>query len=218
MISKLPYEQLVVVTLWITLASTFIASVLSVFLECQPFYLYYQINPNAGDCVIGNLWLYVYEISNVITDALLMTIPIPLVLSVKLPKMQRLRILSLFSIGVFLVAVSIVRILEGRNSHSQRAQTLWASLEILCAAGVAVTPSIYALARNRSENSTIVATLPLDVGYGSHTMTSRIVKDDQQGDRPWYELSDQTSRKDITSRDGIPIETRVEVSNGKYER
>ncbi|KAK6064187.1 glutathione-dependent formaldehyde-activating enzyme [Seiridium cupressi] len=98
--------------------------------------------------------------------------------------MQRLRILSLFSIGIFLIAVSIIRILEGRNSHSQGAQTLWASLEIICAAGVAVTPSIYALARNRSENSTIVATLPLPVGYGSHTMTSRIVKDDQQGDRP----------------------------------
>ncbi|KAM0817900.1 hypothetical protein AB5N19_03707 [Seiridium cardinale] len=216
MISKLPYERLVVITLWITLASTFVASVLSVFLECRPFYLYYQVNPNPGNCVIGNLWLYVYEVSNIMTDALLMAIPIPLVLSVKLPKMQRLRILSLFSIGIFLIAVSIIRILEGRNSHSQRAQTLWASLEIICAAGVAVTPSIYALSRNRSENSSLVTTFSPPVGYGSHTMTSRIVKHNPKGDRPWYELSDQTSRKDITSKDGIVIETRVEVFNNRY--
>jgi hypothetical protein len=59
--------------------------------------------------------------------------------------------LSLFSIGVFLISISIVRIVIGRNSRKQRAHTIWASLEVLFAVIVAVTPIIYALIRNTNE-------------------------------------------------------------------
>lgn len=68
---------------------------------------------------------------------------------------RRLRVLALFSIGIFLVAISIIRMVQGQNSRVQRGHTLWASLEILLAVIVAVTPTIYALAKGRHENDTL---------------------------------------------------------------
>jgi hypothetical protein len=78
--------------------------------------------------VIGTVWIYTYEISNIITDASLMAVSFHLVLSVRIDVMQKLRILSLFGVGIFLVCISIIRIIQGRDSRTQSGHTLWASL------------------------------------------------------------------------------------------
>lgn len=66
--------------------------------------------------------------------------------------------MALFTIGTFLIAISIIRMVRGKNSRVQRGHTLWASLEVLLAVVVAVTPTIYALTHGRHENSSLART------------------------------------------------------------
>lgn len=164
--------------------------------------------------VIGNMWLFTYEISNIITDILLMAVPFSLILSVKIPAMQRLRILFLFSIGLFLIAVSIMRIIQGKGSRVQRAHTLWASLEILFAVIVAVTPTIYALARNHREDSSF-AKSHISMKATGRTFPGSVSAADDYSTRVWTELNDGASRGDNTSVEGILVESRYEISNAK---
>ncbi|OSS46882.1 hypothetical protein B5807_08996 [Epicoccum nigrum] len=153
LISNMPYERFIKYGFWSVLLATFLASLTTVYLGCRPFKRHWQISPDPGDCVVGNIWLITYEASNIITDLMLMALSFTLICSITIPITQRLRVMALFSIGVFLVAISIIRIVQGIGSRAQRGHTLWASLEILLAAIVAVTPTIYALAHGRHEDS-----------------------------------------------------------------
>ncbi|KAL6705001.1 hypothetical protein ACN47E_007404 [Coniothyrium glycines] len=191
LIVKMPYERKLLYCIWITLGVTFIASFVTVFVGCQPFERHWQIYPDPGQCVVGNVWLYTYEISNIITDIMLMLVPVYLILSIRIPLMQHLRLLFLFSIGLFLIAISIIRIVQGRNSRVQRGHTLWASFEVLLATVVAVTPNIYALARNRREDSSwdkSEATCEIEEIKPHRRRNSMIIRGEK-----WMELADEAS-------------------------
>lgn len=138
-----------------------------------------------------------------------MAVPCSLILSTKIPMMQRLRILLLFSIGLFLIAISILRIILGKSARGRRAHTLWASLEMLFAVLVAVTPTIYALIQHKNENSTSY--------MKSQTMKTHTsaIKNDPYTPGAWTELEDDTSRADNTSVEGILMESRFEVVSVK---
>lgn len=106
-----------------------------------------------------------------LTDLLLLAVPIPLLLSAKITWMQyvsppklpslpptnnssRLRLLFLFSLGGFLIAISVVRMMQGFGSTLQVSRTMWASIEIFFAVFVAVSPTIYALCHSKGSGST----------------------------------------------------------------
>lgn len=117
-----------------------------------------------------------------------MAVSFTLILSVKIPLLAKIRILILFSVGILLIGISITRMIEGRNSHTQSGHTLWASVEVLFATIVAVTPTIYALGRNSREKIGYIydtshvspehpdgeASLPTEVedGFGAEDTTS----------------------------------------------
>jgi hypothetical protein len=165
--------------------------------------------------VIGNTWIYTYEICNIITDLLLMAVPFSLILSVRIPIMQRLRILLLFSIGLFLISISIIRILEGRGSRTQAGHTLWASLEVLFATIVAVAPTIYALARN-TRDVTSYDTSHASVPHPSSRIVTESIGDgDKYTARIWTELEDGSTRDDTTSVTGILVRTDYVMDNAK---
>ncbi|KAF1843520.1 uncharacterized protein K460DRAFT_378648 [Cucurbitaria berberidis CBS 394.84] len=214
LIMKMPYERKLLYVFWTALFLTYLASIIPVFVGCHPFKKNWQIHPYPGDCVIGNVWLFTYEVSNILTDILLMAVPFSLILSVRIPGMQRLRLLFLFSIGIFLIAVSIMRIVQGHNSRVQSAHTLWASLEILFAVIVAVTPTLYALVRNRHENTTYDKS-HLSMGATARTHPGSLAEGDRYAARVWTELNDSASRTDTTSIEGILVERRYETSDVK---
>lgn len=65
-----------------------------------------------------------------------------------------MQLCSLFSIGIFLVAVSVVRIIQGvPHARSQLSRTVWGSIETLFASIVAQVPTLYTLLRNSTQNS-----------------------------------------------------------------
>lgn len=82
---------------------------------------------------------------------------------------QRLRIASLFSIGFFLVAITIIRLpLNFAHGTAQVNRTTWASVEAFGAAFVANVPTLFTL-RRKSPNLSIVTTS----GSNPRTRTSR---------------------------------------------
>ncbi|KAF2827316.1 hypothetical protein CC86DRAFT_393481 [Ophiobolus disseminans] len=212
LIMKLPFERKVLYAFWAALLLTFIASIVTVFTTCTPFQRFWQIHPNPGDCTIGSMWIYTYEIGNIVTDVLLMAVPFSLILSVKIAIMQRLRILLLFSIGMFLISISIVRIIRGRDSRSQAGHTLWASLEVLFASIVAVTPTTYALAQNSREDTTYGKSHDPSKTTGGRTFPGSVVDGDKYTARIWTELADGTSR-DNSSATGILVQTSFRTEN-----
>ncbi|KAH7085524.1 hypothetical protein BKA63DRAFT_19450 [Paraphoma chrysanthemicola] len=213
LIMKLPFERKMLYGFWAVLLATFIPSIVTVFAGCQPFKLYWQISPNPGTCVRGDEWIYTYEICNIGTDLLLMAVPLSLILSTKIALMQRLRILLLFSIGVFLIVFSIVRIIQGKSATTQYAHTLWASLEVLFGTIVAVTPTIYALAHNIREETTYGKSHLSAKNQGSRIFPGSMVDGDKYTARVWTELEDGMSRRDDTSDRGILVRTDMETQD-----
>ncbi|KAF2221823.1 hypothetical protein BDZ85DRAFT_133824 [Elsinoe ampelina] len=154
LIRKLRFEKLVYWGFIVVLGATWVAAMLGTFLGCTPISLYWQIYPNPGRCAVGDSWLLSYEIGNMLTDFMLLAVPIHLILSAKISFRHRLRLIFVFSLGAFLIAISVVRMMQGFGSKVQVSRTMWASIEIFFAVSVAVSPTIYALVHSRGESST----------------------------------------------------------------
>ncbi|KAF3184147.1 hypothetical protein TWF132_005214 [Orbilia oligospora] len=74
---------------------------------------------------------------------------------------RRIRLIALFSIGFFLLAICIVRMVQGlQHAHFQLSRTMWASIELLFATIVACSPSIYCHIRRGRESTGITNMMP----------------------------------------------------------
>ncbi|EPS38737.1 hypothetical protein H072_7535 [Dactylellina haptotyla CBS 200.50] len=153
-IRRMAWEKPIIWGFSVTLFITYAAASVAVFVECRPFELWWQIDPDPGKCVQGNLWLITYEIGNMITDLMLIAVPFPLVFKAKIPLARRLQLCALFSLGFFLVAICVPRLIQG-TAHStiQLSRTMWASIETLFASIAAMVPTIYVLYRRGDESS-----------------------------------------------------------------
>ncbi|KAK6511252.1 hypothetical protein TWF481_000173 [Arthrobotrys musiformis] len=158
-IRKLPYERPILITYITVIVGTWIAANIVVFMECTPFHKWWQLYPYPGPCVQANKWLITYEVGNMITDAMLLALPFPLLFMARVPWEKRIRLISLFSLGFFLLAICIVRMVQGLiHAHFQLSRTMWASVEMLFATIVACSPSIYCHIR-RGRESTCLSTV-----------------------------------------------------------
>jgi hypothetical protein len=147
-----------------------------------------------------------------------MSLSFTLVLSIRIPIMQKLRILSLFGVGLLLIGISTVRIVEGRNSRTQTGHTLWASLEVLFAVIVAVTPTIYALIRNKwGESNYIYDRSQISLEDANHRAHSvGMVENDRYTTRIWTELENGIVRADTSvSRILVHEEWEIQTSQPK---
>lgn len=118
--------------------------------------------------------------------------------------------MALFSIGIFLVAISIIRIVQGKDSRVQRGHTLWASLEILLAVIVAVTPTIYALAHGRHEDSSFSKTHLSEYPRGRTFSEGTMPGDKRTGDEWPGQLDRNIDRLDSESSQRALIGIRHE--------
>jgi hypothetical protein len=125
-------------------AATFVGVVLATFLECQPVKLYWQVFPDPGKCIQAKAQLLTMGTMNMCvsfnsddvvanresaTDICLMIIPLPLVIGARLPILRKLQLIILFSVSMFVVAITVIRmpVIIG-NRTLQKSRTLWASI------------------------------------------------------------------------------------------
>lgn len=121
------------------LAVTFIAVFVSDLAECQPFSHYWQVLPDpGGQCRQGYANLLTNGICNVLTDLLLVILPIPIILSSHMSITRKVQLVLLFSMSLLVVIVTLYRVPRVIDDHgSQQLRSLLASIEILVATGVA---------------------------------------------------------------------------------
>jgi hypothetical protein len=131
---------------WATLGVTFIPALIVTFTDCHPFKLYWQVVPNPGTCSKGIVQLEVFSALNMATDLMLIALPLPNLIKIKRPFMDRLRLVCLFLVGLTIVAVTLTRLLMNvvlfhRSGQSHNV----ANVEIFFSAFVANAPTIYGL-------------------------------------------------------------------------
>ncbi|KAK6352912.1 hypothetical protein TWF696_004909 [Orbilia brochopaga] len=157
-IRKLPYERPITITYLAALVSTWLAALIVIFIECRPFTKYWQISPDPGQCIQGNVWLITYEIGNLITDLMLLALPFPLLFMARVPWKKRIRLCAVFSLGFFLVATCVIRMTQGlMHGNFQPQRGMWASIEVLIATVVACGPSMYCTLRRGRDRNTVTS-------------------------------------------------------------
>ncbi|KAI5783232.1 hypothetical protein DFH27DRAFT_277793 [Peziza echinospora] len=173
--------------IWATLAVSFVGVLFATVGECRPFHLYWALSPTVDRCAYASIQLYTLGLTNIITDFALIVLPLPLIFKSRLPLMRKIHLTILFSIGLFLIAITITRLpliaLPGKGL--QDARTLWASIEIGAACLVANAPVLYSLIRTlahtfRPANPTI-PTVRLTYGDGSDASANTFMNSSTAG-------------------------------------
>jgi hypothetical protein len=75
---------------------------------------------------------------------MLLALPLPALMSLQTPWRTKLRLYSLCSLGIFIIAITIIRLpINAINATVQANRTTWASTELLAAAIVVNAPILY---------------------------------------------------------------------------
>jgi hypothetical protein len=88
--------------------------------------------------------LIVLGVLNIVTDFMLLVMPLPVILKLKAPLRRKVQLVSLFTLGIFIIAITIIRLpINSQNATSQVSRTTWASTELLTSAFVVNAPTLY---------------------------------------------------------------------------
>ncbi|MCJ1477963.1 hypothetical protein MMC13_006638 [Lambiella insularis] len=92
-------------------AAWFVGVLLQTFLLCRPFALNWDhtITGTCGDTTMAQLSI---GSANLIIDAIIVTLPLPLLWRLKLPVWKRIGILAMFSLGAFTCVVTLMRVIR----------------------------------------------------------------------------------------------------------
>lgn len=104
--------------------------------ECRPVTHYWQVIPDPGpQCRQGYAQLLTMGITDIVTDVLLITFPIPIIVRSSMPLKRKVSLVALFSLSLGLIIVTGARMpLVIDKKGLQQFRTMFASSEILAAA------------------------------------------------------------------------------------
>jgi hypothetical protein len=129
---------------WVVMGASYVAVVLTTFLECRPFRLYWQIRPDPGLCARAYVQLFVQCICNIVIDILLLTISYPVLKTRGQEWWQKCQLGLLYLLGTFCIIITCIRVAYIHGSDSaQPARSFWASTQGVISTFVANAPSIY---------------------------------------------------------------------------
>lgn len=117
---------------------------------CTPIPRNWRIKPYAGDnCTIRGPNYIVIATMNVVSDILIMVIPIPLLIKLQVPLHRKLILAVMFSSGIFIMICTVLRAYYSLESLSTLSIALgWANRECFVAAIVVSLPGIKPLFRS----------------------------------------------------------------------
>ncbi|KIW21160.1 hypothetical protein PV08_01740 [Exophiala spinifera] len=138
---------------------TYLVTELSILLGCHPFHKNWQIFPNPGNhCqpAISKIDLYVTVVLNVLSDAYLLSIPIPLLWKADVPMAKKLSLIFIFSGAVFVMAAGILRValIIADPVGGAQAAGSWAVRETFVAVVVCNLPLVYQGGRRLTKAAT----------------------------------------------------------------
>ncbi|KAF5720206.1 integral membrane protein [Fusarium globosum] len=135
----------------IILVATFIAVVISDFVECRPYSHYWQVVPDpGGQCRQGYVQLLTMAVCNVVTDLLLVIFPIPIIVTSGMTIKRKIQLVLLFSLSLSVVGVTLYRVPHIIDDHGrQQYRSLLASVELLFATAAANSLVLGSFVRDR---------------------------------------------------------------------
>ncbi|EPE33953.1 hypothetical protein GLAREA_06966 [Glarea lozoyensis ATCC 20868] len=140
------YTNIIIRLYWVILGVSYLVIQIVTFTDCHPLKLYWQVVPDPGVCSQAVGQLITLGSLNIFTDVILIILPMPALLKVKRTGGDKFRLIFLFSLGVFLVIITVIRLpLNIKDSNLQVNRTTWASVEAFTAAFVANVPTLYTL-------------------------------------------------------------------------
>lgn len=90
--------------------ATYIAVFLTITLGCHPFQANWQVRPlPSRQCTFKPQNFYVGAVLNVLTDAILLSLPVPMLWGLKVRLSKKIAVGALLSSGLFVIAAAIVR-------------------------------------------------------------------------------------------------------------
>ncbi|KAF7585934.1 hypothetical protein BBP40_009854 [Aspergillus hancockii] len=154
LLRNLSWERSTLGSYLVIFVATYVTVQIVTFTECNPFNHYWRVLPDPGTCSQAQLQLIVLGVLNIITDLMLIVLPIPLLVKVKRPVYEKLQLAGLFAVGLFIVVITIIRLPQNaQHSTAQVNRTTWASVELFAAAIVANAPVLYGFYRGEREAS-----------------------------------------------------------------
>ncbi|KAL8396886.1 hypothetical protein RB594_003834 [Gaeumannomyces avenae] len=156
LIKNLWYERMCTWTYLAVLLATYASVQATTLSECRPLRLYWQAEAAAvpggpggsSECARGPVQLFVAAVNDAATNAMLLALPLPVVLSSSTSMTARTswrrhaRLAALFALGVFATLVPLVHLLP---PPLLAATTVWTSAELLAAAAVVNAPTLWSL-------------------------------------------------------------------------
>ncbi|GFF28960.1 hypothetical protein IFM61606_10264, partial [Aspergillus udagawae] len=156
--THLRWEKVTMISYIGIFAATYVTVQIVTFTECDPFNHYWIVLPDPGTCCQAQLQLIVLGVLNVVTDVMLIAMPIPVLVMVKRSAVEKFQLAALFTVGLFIVAITIARLPQNaKNATAQVNRTTWASIELLAAAVVANAPVLYGLLKGKRQRSKYAA-------------------------------------------------------------
>ncbi|KAH7142934.1 hypothetical protein B0J13DRAFT_444982 [Dactylonectria estremocensis] len=150
----LRYERHIMILFLTVLSVTWVAVIVIIFSECHPFHLYWQVVPDPGSCAKAQLELFVVACLNIITDVMLLAFPFLLFTSLQTTWKLKVRLYALFTLGAFIIVITIIRLPINRNNKdSQANRSMWASTELFVATLVVNAPTIYGLWNKKRQDT-----------------------------------------------------------------
>lgn len=91
--------------------ATYLAMFFTITFSCYPIRMHWQVTPKPPlRCTLRIQNFYVCTILNVITDAALLAVPIPMLWKLRVPLRKKITLACLLSSGIFIITAAIVRI------------------------------------------------------------------------------------------------------------
>ncbi|KAH7237960.1 hypothetical protein B0J15DRAFT_353427, partial [Fusarium solani] len=133
-----------------------LASALTVIFTCIPVSLDWARLPPL-QCMDRLVFWFLNATINIVTDIIIYCLPFPLLKTLPVQKFQKMALISLFSVGFFTCAISVIRIFTLRKSTTNSDPTwntampaIWSVAELSCAVVCLCVPTLRPLIRSRT--------------------------------------------------------------------
>ncbi|CAE7001827.1 hypothetical protein PTTW11_01300 [Pyrenophora teres f. teres] len=133
------------ITIWTI--SGWIAAEIAFFTACRPFKGYWAVPPPDPQCTTLVNYAIVQATFNLSSDLFIIAVPVPMILSLKLPLKQKIGLGALFSMGVFVIVAAILTKVYNLSNIYSTTYMLWYTREASVAVYVANLPGIWPLLR-----------------------------------------------------------------------
>ncbi|KAL3484214.1 hypothetical protein BJX62DRAFT_244144 [Aspergillus germanicus] len=137
-------QQMIIRVTAVYCALSFIAVILAISLHCRPFQKLWQIDPYPGaECSAYNTLYIIVAVLNITTDMLLVYIPIPVLIRLRIKLYQKIMIGILLCSGVFIIVAALLRCVMSLMEISRiNLSAIWTVREILVAFIAVNAPAI----------------------------------------------------------------------------